>query len=365
MTSSVLLRKTLLSVLQEELLPELKRSSTPRLASAGLPHRFGDGFLVREMEFPPLEEADATQVYPEGQKWDEFHLHALNCPTLHCIIEGEADILIGVTAEMLSRVAASKRPANPRGGYMVSVVAPAYLLVPSGVPKRTGDGPPWDREQAHSGTLRILTVRVLPIGALCHLTSLENGEFNVGYSLLIRDERLLSFLDVLIDETTVPEPHPLILHAQLLALMLRLERGLNTQFPLVTDGLYSRFPESKPTNLQEQQTHHPIIERAHNFIQLRLHEPLSPAHIARHVRLTPTQLNRLFRTHTGMSTMGYVTSLRMETAQLLLRTSDLSVQEICRLVGYRRLQHFSYAFRQHTGESPLKFRQQAGDETIN
>jgi AraC-like DNA-binding protein len=44
-----------------------------------------------------------------------------------------------------------------------------------------------------------------------------------------------------------------------------------------------------------------------------------------------------------------------------LRTSDLSMQEISRLVGYRHQSHFSRAFLRHTGSSPLKFRQQNGE----
>ena len=66
-----------------------------------------------------------------------------------------------------------------------------------------------------------------------------------------------------------------------------------------------------------------------------------------------------------MSTMSYVAKLRLECAQLLLHTSDLSVQEIARLVGYRQLAHFSRTFRDRTGFSPLKFRQSQSSATKN
>jgi two-component system response regulator YesN len=88
-----------------------------------------------------------------------------------------------------------------------------------------------------------------------------------------------------------------------------------------------------------------------------LHESLTPAIVAAPLQLTPDHLNRLIKKSTGVSLMNYVARLRMESAGLLLRTSELSVQEIANLVGYRHVSHFSRAFLKHTGHSPLKFRQ--------
>lgn len=365
MSSAVQLRKTLLSVLQEIILPELQDGSTPRLITARLPLRTPDAIEVRAMPYPPLREADATRVYPEGLTWDAVHMHALDCPTLYCIVEGEADLLMGVTTAMLSRVGVRDRPENPRGGYILSLPATSFFLIPPGVPRRTGATPPWYRDSAHTGTLRIFNVRALPIGALCNITTLIDGVFKVRYSLLIEDDQLATIMGLLINEQSTPDPDPHITQAQLLTLMLRLQRGMSTQVPAMTDGLYSRFPDSEPTDSQAQPLHHPVIERAHKFIKLRLHESLSPADIAAHVRLTPTQLNRIFKANTGTTTMSYVTKLRMESAQLLLHASDLSVQEISRLVGYQQLAHFSRSFRSHTGFSPLKFRQGQGNPLID
>jgi AraC-like DNA-binding protein len=358
MTSAALLRKTLLAILQEKILPDLRSPSTPRFVTAHLPLKMPAGFTVREMPYPPLREADAQRIYPEGKKWDKVHLWAVNYPALHCIVEGEADMLTGLTVGMLNQAPPADRPTSPRGGYLISAAAPAYILIPPGVPQRTGAVTPWQREQPHTGMMRIFQVRVLPIGALCHFSTMEDDVFHVHYSLLIKDNQLAAIMGVLLDEQSTTQPSSYITHAQLLSLMLRLERSLSTQRPLMTNGLYSRFPDSNPVDLEAQPLHHPTIERAHEYIQLHLHEPLNPSLLAEHVHLTPTQLNRILRAHTGESTMGYVNRLRIETARLLLRTSELSIQEICRLVGYRRQQHFSALFRRHTGSSPSRFRQQ-------
>ena len=42
----------------------------------------------------------------------------------------------------------------------------------------------------------------------------------------------------------------------------------------------------------------------------------------------------------------------METAQTLLLTTDLQIQEIARRCGYTDQHYFSYCFKKYTGVSP-------------
>jgi AraC-like DNA-binding protein len=361
MASAVRLRKALLAVLQDKVLPALSWQSTVQLALAQLPLRAPADFNVRALARPPLEEADATRIYPEGNHWAELELHSIKFPALFCVVEGEIDLPMGVTTSMLGRLRPGDLPEPLCGGYIISLAAPAYLLFPPGVPQRTGVYPPWWRDTPHTGFSSFLSVRVLPVGALCHLTTMRDGRCKNDYSLLVKDNQLAPAMGLLMDELSTPAPDAQIIQAQLLTLMLRLKRRLEAEIPLMTDGLYSRFPDSDPSGLPVHSRHTPVVERAHEYIQMHLHEPLNPAAIAAQVRLTPTQLNRIFKARAGLSTMGYVAQLRMEAAQLLLRTSDLSVQEICRLVGYRQLPHFSRTFRRHTGSSPLQFRRRQDD----
>jgi AraC-like DNA-binding protein len=361
MTSPARLRKNLLAILEDKLLPGLRGRSTPRLVLAQLPLRVPPGLVVREAPYPPLLESEAARIYPEGPFWEAVQLHAIRFPALFFVFEGEVDFPMGVTTAMLNRLPPRDRPAQPCGGYIISLPAPAFCLFPPGVPQRTGVLPPWHRAEPHIGTSVFLSVRVLPVGALCHLATMHNGRRQNDYSLLVKDNQLAAATNILMDELALTGTDTQVTQALLQTILLRLKRGLSTQTLSMTDGLYSRFPDADPTDQQAQTLHHPTIERAHQFIQLRLHEPLSPSIIAAHVRMTPTQLNNIFKTRAGVSTMNYVAKLRMESAQLLLRTSNLSVQEISQLVGYRQLPHFSRTFQQHTGISPLRFRQQSDD----
>jgi AraC-like DNA-binding protein len=357
MTSARRLRKTLLSMLEDKILPELHSGQSPCIVTAQLPLRVPPNINVRAMPHPPLCESDANRIYPEGKMWPDVQLHAARFPAQFCVLEGEADLLMGVTTNMLRALPSQSRNECP-GGYIFSLPAPSYFLVPPGVPQKTGALVPWQRRETHTGKLRFFHIRVLPVGALCNYSTMTNGVYEVEYSLLVKEPQLSAIMGILLEELSTVSADSHIVHAQLLTLMLRLERNIRTQPPAMTDGLYSRFPESEPHALQEHLLHDPIIQQAHEFIRLRLHEPLTPTLIARQVQHTPSQLNRLFKTTTGLSPMKYVEHLRMESAQLLLANSDLSVQEISQLVGFRQLPYFSRRFHRHTGNTPLKFRQQ-------
>ena len=46
----------------------------------------------------------------------------------------------------------------------------------------------------------------------------------------------------------------------------------------------------------------------------------------------------------------------METAQTLLLTTDLQIQEIARRCGYTDQHYFSYCFKKYSGTSPVALR---------
>ncbi len=54
--------------------------------------------------------------------------------------------------------------------------------------------------------------------------------------------------------------------------------------------------------------------------------------------------------------MRYLTRRRIERAQDLLRAANLTVTEVCMLVGFSSLGSFSTRFREMTGESPREYR---------
>ncbi|MFD1953582.1 helix-turn-helix domain-containing protein [Paenibacillus thailandensis] len=67
-------------------------------------------------------------------------------------------------------------------------------------------------------------------------------------------------------------------------------------------------------------------------------------------------LSRMFKASTGLSPMAYAAKVRIEKAVQLLRSTELTVEEIAREVGYANGSYFSKAFRGRTGFPPSEFR---------
>ena len=54
--------------------------------------------------------------------------------------------------------------------------------------------------------------------------------------------------------------------------------------------------------------------------------------------------------------MEIVTDLKIDNAKEFLRNSDKQIADIALLAGYDTANHFSRAFKQHEGISPIEYR---------
>lgn len=59
-----------------------------------------------------------------------------------------------------------------------------------------------------------------------------------------------------------------------------------------------------------------------------------------------------FRKLFDTTVVGYLNQMRMEQAETLLRTGELSVAEVANKVGYSHLSHFTAAFKRQFGITP-------------
>ena len=57
-----------------------------------------------------------------------------------------------------------------------------------------------------------------------------------------------------------------------------------------------------------------------------------------------------------MSPKQYILEMRIRNAQVLLETTDGTISEISRIVGYENPMYFSRLFRKAAGLSPAKYR---------
>jgi transcriptional regulator GlxA family with amidase domain len=93
-----------------------------------------------------------------------------------------------------------------------------------------------------------------------------------------------------------------------------------------------------------------------HFIQLNLNEDLSVASLAKRVNLNQDYFSRLFFQATGGRPLEYVHSRRIERAQYLIATTNLSFSEIANQTGFDNVHHFSRIFKNITSVTPGKYK---------
>ncbi|WP_233838910.1 GlxA family transcriptional regulator [Paraburkholderia sp. ZP32-5] len=108
---------------------------------------------------------------------------------------------------------------------------------------------------------------------------------------------------------------------------------------------------------QRYQIKHPKLLHALELIEHHIEDPIGRDEIASIVELSVRQLERLFRSHLGLSFRDHYIAVRLEQAQRLLRQSALSIAEIAVATGFINSSHFARVYRTSFGHSPTDERQ--------
>jgi AraC family transcriptional regulator len=98
------------------------------------------------------------------------------------------------------------------------------------------------------------------------------------------------------------------------------------------------------------------VRAAVAIMHQRLAEPVTLADLAAEVHLSVYHLVRVFREATGETPHRFLTRLRIEQAQRLLRDTDLPLDRIAHRCGFTRPEALSTAFLRHTGVRPSVYR---------
>ena len=99
----------------------------------------------------------------------------------------------------------------------------------------------------------------------------------------------------------------------------------------------------------------PHLRRARDTIDREYAEPLDLDRLAEIACVSKFHFLRSFAETYGQTPSAYLTERRIERAQDLLRATNLTVTEICGLVGYESLGSFSSRFTALVGVSPSAY----------
>ncbi|MFC7489246.1 MULTISPECIES: helix-turn-helix transcriptional regulator [unclassified Knoellia] len=97
------------------------------------------------------------------------------------------------------------------------------------------------------------------------------------------------------------------------------------------------------------------LRRARDHIDRGFAQELDLDELATIARLSKFHFLRSFAKVYGLTPLAYLGERRVERAQDLLRTTNLTVTEVCHAVGYSSLGSFSSRFREIVGETPSAF----------
>ena len=98
------------------------------------------------------------------------------------------------------------------------------------------------------------------------------------------------------------------------------------------------------------------LRQAHDLIDRDYSEPLDLDILAAEAGYSKFYFARTFGDAYGETPRAYLTRRRIERAKDLLRWANLSITEICFLVGFESLGSFSALFRRLVGQTPSQYR---------
>jgi AraC-like DNA-binding protein len=97
-------------------------------------------------------------------------------------------------------------------------------------------------------------------------------------------------------------------------------------------------------------------EKIMNYFRENISEPLTLGDVSKTLVLSPTHVERLSYQEFGCGAIHLFQRLKIDRARTLLHTTDLSVYEISKHLGYDDQSYFSRLFKKHSGVSPRDYK---------
>ena len=102
--------------------------------------------------------------------------------------------------------------------------------------------------------------------------------------------------------------------------------------------------------------HNDTVEQICAYLAANYRQKFSLTEVAAQFYLSPYYRSRLFRRVTGQSIVDYINNRRIEAAQKLLETTELSISAVAEQTGFASAAHFRRVFREVMGTGPLQYR---------
>jgi AraC family transcriptional regulator len=101
---------------------------------------------------------------------------------------------------------------------------------------------------------------------------------------------------------------------------------------------------------------HKTLKRAIDYIEANLASDLTIREVARAVSLSAGHFAHAFKSTMNIAPHHYVIERRVELAKVLLRDTDLPIENVATLAGFSTHSHFCVTFQRLAGETPSAYR---------
>ena len=109
----------------------------------------------------------------------------------------------------------------------------------------------------------------------------------------------------------------------------------------------------KPQNSIDYSNH--IVKATKEYLENHYADDISLENMADHVNISPQYFSKLIKKTTGFNFIDWLSMLRVKKAKELLTNSNLTVKEVCYLVGYKDPNYFSRIFKKRIGITPSEY----------
>ncbi|ARF17184.1 helix-turn-helix domain-containing protein [Sporosarcina ureae] len=101
---------------------------------------------------------------------------------------------------------------------------------------------------------------------------------------------------------------------------------------------------------------HKTVNEVIQYINENVEKPLIVEEIAKQFNVSTSHLSRIFREHTSVTLVEYITIRKIEEIQFYLRFSNLKIAEIAENFHFCNQSYFTRVFKKYTGLTPRRFR---------
>lgn len=101
-----------------------------------------------------------------------------------------------------------------------------------------------------------------------------------------------------------------------------------------------------------------VVRKTNEYIKAHYSEDISLSDLARYVCLSSAYLSRVYKRETGMNIIEKIKEVRIKEAVLLLKTTNMKIQDVAAAVGYNSSRYFNSVFRSIVGIKPTEYREE-------